>query len=287
MKALHRSVVALALVCCCAVPLGVHRSQQKKLVQGKELRKEVLSKIQHLKAENEMLRGIIANSRSAAALPQDDFLELMRLRSEAGRLKSLARENHDSAIELEEMRRGLLELDAEKMNGQNEPLAVLEEQKELRQARLGRLNEWLKSHPRESIPELKLLNQESWIRSADETPITEEDYSLWISSQRNNAVKNFSIDIFKAVKRYQATHQGRFPPTVSELRPYFERPVEADALERYEITPADSLVPPLSGAGGDWVITQRPELGTPFETRVAIGSSRVMATSANDGWGMR
>ena len=187
--------------------------------------------------------------------------------------------------DIAQLRRGLDEVEVEMANTADSPTALLDAQRELRQARLEKLNQWLAQRPEETIPELRFLPEDSWLKSAEWTRVTDEEYASWMSSQRSNAEMKFSNIAFKALKRYAAANNGGFPTDLSQLNPYFEIPVEDTILQRYHIVPTKNLpLKFLQEAGGDWVITQKVPVNRQWDSRIAIGLKGSWSTLVDGKW---
>jgi len=145
------------------------------------------------------------------------------------------------------------------------------------------LNQWLEENPDEKIPELALLSEDSWVRSADRKGVTDEDMQRWMVAQRANAQRRFAYIAFKALKEYNANN-NEFPPDLSDLLPYLKEPADPVMLDRYEIVPATSLPKLLREPGEDWVITQKAPINEQYDARVVIGLAGHRATFEEGRW---
>jgi len=234
------------------------------------LQKGVLG-VTRLNVENSFLSGIVTRARGPQTLSQAQLSELLRLRSEVGQLASTLNQTNLLEREIAQLRDGIQDLRSEKETSEDAPTALFGAQTELRAARLAKLRQWLTNRPKEIIPELQLLSENSWQKSAEWTRVTDEEYASWMSAQRGNAELGFSAMAFKALKEYAAANNGNFPKDLSELKPYFETPAEESMLERYHVVPAKSLpLESLQRAGQNWVITQKAPVNRKYDTRIIV-----------------
>ena len=74
---------------------------------------------------------------------------------------------------------------------------------------------------------------------------------VWL---RQLAKIKFSGMAADALSRYASAHQGQFPTDLSQLKPYFNPPIDDAILQRYAILPSGSLGD--TRATGDWVIAE-------------------------------
>jgi hypothetical protein len=101
---------------------------------------------------------------------------------------------------------------------------------------------------------------------------------------RADGEQKFVPILFKAVKEYAKANNNQFPSDLSQLRPYFEKPIDDAILDRYEIVPARSLVPFLAETGGDWLITQKVPVNRQLDGREAIGITSYRGTVGEGRW---
>ena len=138
-------------------------------------------------------------------------------------------------------------------------------------ARANQLKQWLEEHPSERIPELQYVPDRAWSDAAyPHTLDSDDDYRAAIGLVRANAEAPFQEMLFRALRQYGRDNNGQFPTDLSQLKPWFESPIDDAILQRYEIVPASSLVIELQ-PGGDWVITQKAPVNRDMDGRTAIG----------------
>jgi RNA polymerase sigma factor (sigma-70 family) len=102
--------------------------------------------------------------------------------------------------------------------------------------RAGELNQHLQRMPDKKIPELQLLTESDWLSVAkDATLQSEADVRKALSELRNVAKHKFGTYALNAVDKFAAANNGQLPTDMSQLKPYFEVPVDDAMLQRYEV----------------------------------------------------
>jgi hypothetical protein len=215
-------------------------------------------------------------------LSASEVSELARLRNEARQLRETL--NQSKRLEREKRRieqaLQVMALGAEPEN----PTALLAEEMPIRRSRVAALHEWLEQNPKEKIPELRFLSEDSWIRSAERERVTDEDFERWVGSQRGNAEMRFSRLAQEALKAFARENNGNFPVDLAQLKPFFSTPIEDGILDRYQILPTKSLPSSLAEVGGDWAITQKAPIHPRYDSRLAISLKGRMGTVAEGRW---
>jgi len=186
--------------------------------------------------------------------PSDSTAELLKLRAEVARLRSDSQE--------------LARLKTAK-NETSEAAA------KSWLARLDELKQRLEITPGASIPEFQFLTEEDWLKAAKGELSTEYDYRRAFSALRAAAEGKFAPMMKTAVEKFRKNNQKQFPSDLSQLQPYFEKPVDPAILQRWAILPASTIT--SLDFGGDVVITQRDAVDDVFDMRYGIGP--------DGGWG--
>jgi len=272
--------LTIALLVAIALPLCVHQSSEGRLKQRQlELTAET-RQAAALAQENGSLKGI--PRESANKLSVEEATELAKLRNEISQYRNQLKETNRLTREIARLRRALENpaLETEPFN----PTALLADEMPLRLQRVKQLKQWLEENPVEKIPELALLPEDSWVKSADRQRVTDEDMQSWMVSNRANAQFKFGRIAFKALNEYAAANSNEFPADLSELLPYLKGPADSAMLDRYEIVPASSLPKSLREAGNDWVITPKAPVNEQYDARVAIGLAGYRATFDEGRW---
>ncbi len=98
------------------------------------------------------------------------------------------------------------------------------------------LKQRLQQMPEKNIPELQYLDSEAWARVAQTAKVdTDDGVRQALSSLRQLAKEEFVPEMGKAVQAYAQANEGRLPANVSQLKPYFELPVDDATLARYQM----------------------------------------------------
>jgi RNA polymerase sigma factor (sigma-70 family) len=119
--------------------------------------------------------------------------------------------------------------------------------------------------PEQAIPELQFLNEEAWLQEAAYAKQleTDDDFRTAFGALRGSATGTFLRTLEKALRQYIEVNNNQFPTDLSQLKPYAEKTVTDDILQRYHIVPASSI-PAASSMrdAGDWLITPSTMVST-------------------------
>jgi hypothetical protein len=228
--------------------------------------------------------GVAAN-RSSEGLNQAQLAELLMLRNEIGRLQRATNEEAQLKAEIRRIGSALDQLANSSRAQTPPPLALYADELPAREARVAELRQWLQSRPEEVIPELGLLSETDWLRSAGGQQVTDEEFHLWISNLRMSAQTKFAVVAMEALKRFATNHSGSFPATLNQLSGSFNPPVDDATLERWEILPANSFkFLGTNWRGGDWVITQKSPVNREQDLRIVVGLTGRSASMEAGRW---
>ncbi len=250
MTKLKLCLTGAVVVASLAVPLIVRHQARLELRAQDERLRQRKDELARLAADNQRLARLLAQARSAPALPRDQFTELLRLRGQVGRLRTEARLLAQA-------------LDAGAPSGEGN----WGDKEEMYAQRINQLKQWLGEHPAEKIPELQFLTDRDWL---DAAPAAENGFDAAMSLLRANAELRVTGRFFGALDQYGRDHNGQFPAEVAQLKPYLDPPVDDAILDRYVILPATNLVPELR-CDGDWVITEKAPVNEALDARSATG----------------
>ncbi len=202
-------------------------------------RDQAASRLAALQHELARLRGDNDRLRRDAA-------ELVRLRGEVARLRSLQQQpgpaNPSPAETEDPFTRSVLDLTR----------------------RAGERSRCLERMPDKWIPELLFLTETDWQTVARDTSLeTEADVRQALSRLRNVAKARFGEYATHALERFIAATNGQLPADLSELRPYFEVPVDDAVLQRWEV----QIVPgaDASHPGDNWVLVEKAPADPDYE----------------------
>ena len=284
MKTLKLFITGVILAAAVSTPLLIQSRTAGKLRAKESAVGEQTALLARLSLENERLSNDLGQARASQSLTGRELTELVRLRNEFGQLHETVKEMDQLHRETERIRTASQSIASKENGGEHDATALLSQQVELRRTRVAQLQRWLEDRPEEKTPELELLSEESWIRSADRERVTDEEYRGWMSAQRGNADSKFVSMTYKALKQYAQANGGQFPSDLSELKPFYASPIDDGMLQRWQIVPAKSLVPFLAERGGDWLITQKAPVNKKFDSRHAIGLTNYGATLQDGRW---
>ncbi len=132
------------------------------------------------------------------------------------------------------------------------------------------LRQLFAEHPDQSIPELRLLDNQAWLNAAMNANLeTDSGVRSAMSGLRHSAENQFAIKLQNALQSFMQTNNGRFPDSLAQLQAYFD-PSLAQALQRYEILPTGDS-PNQRAFGADHYITQKAAVDPDYDARWEIG----------------
>ena len=148
---------------------------------------------------------------------QRNRLELARLRSEVGRLRSDAQELQ--RIKATEIQRDSILVTATAWVAKAEKLRT-----------------WIDQHPEFKIPEFAYMNDLNWLSIVRGFTMEEPD-ALPMSAYdlRQSAKAEFASKMINALRQFAAAHSGTLPNELAELGAYFNPPLSDAILPRYKL----------------------------------------------------
>lgn len=248
---LQAGIISAVIVASGVTPLLVQHQAQARLREQDEAWQRQTNQLAQVTAENQRLANLLVQTKNTRPPPNSQLLEVLRLRSEVGRL-----------------RRNVQEMTSAKAAPPLSPEDQLASMKKMYATQAARLKQWLEANPSEKIPELQNLPDQAWIDTTD-TLATDDDFARAARILRANAEHQVLATLGLALRKYARDNNGQFPTDLSELKPYFKSPIDDAVLQRYEILPASSLVSELQ-PGGDWVITQKAPVNPALDLREAM-----------------
>jgi hypothetical protein len=282
MKIVKPIIISVALAVVLAGPLLVrHFAGVRWRAQQQTARQQAVL-LERLLDENAQLSNVIAQAKTPEPLSDAQLQDLLKLRNEAGRLHRTLGEMGQLRRRIDRLRNRLGDAAKEEESPDNYT-ALLADELPKRQERVARLKRWFEDMPEEKIPELNYLSENDWIEKVDDPLVTDDDYRTAASRLRSRAGRGFARRAFPALKQYAQANDGQFPTDLSQLKPYFESPIDDAILQRYDIVPAKSLVSYLAQTGGDWLITQKTAVN-PADERLAIGLTDCRSTVQRGRW---
>ena len=195
----------------------------------------------------------------------------------------LAREREVARLQADA--RELAQLKAAETQRNNDPMesaakALLGKMKLLKQR--------LEQMPDKNIPELQYLRNEDWARIAQNARLdTDAGVRQALYALRDGAKQVFSLQMGKALQKYVQANNGQLPTDVSQLKPYFESPVDDATLARYKMIrtgTAQDLQP------DEMIVAEKAAVDDEYDALFLIGlnsrrSQGVGKKAGENGWG--
>jgi RNA polymerase sigma factor (sigma-70 family) len=263
--------VGAVIIASVAAPLIIQQQAHSELRQKNNLLQQENDRFAQLSAANERLSNLLAAAKTAPAVSNEQYSELLKLRGEVARL-----------------RRDVAELNAAR-TGPPTRTDMLTSIAERYSQRISQLKQFLTANPAESIPELQFMTDKDWLWLAGEkTPGTPEGYQRAMSLARLTVEGTVTRDILRpALLQYAKENNGRFPSDLSELRPFFKSPLDDAILRRWQILPASKLINLRDDLRDeDWVITQKAPVNRAIDQRIvfSIKKASMFANAPPNHW---
>jgi len=230
MTTLQKSIVTATIVVLAGVEFYQARQKSQLREQVETLQQQqvpLAAQNQQLVQERDELTRKLAAARVPSDQPAGSMNELMRLRGEVTRLRQSAQD--------------LAQLKAAAAATGNDPAieATLKSWATL----AAQLRTRLDQMPDKKIPELQLLTQKDWfdaIKNSKQLE-TDADYREALQNLRNSAKQAFGQLAMDAIKKYAAANDGALPGDLSQLKPFFDKPVDDATLARYSLLQTGKL----------------------------------------------
>ncbi len=254
MTTMQKLVVATILVASLGTPVLVQVHAQKQLAEQVRALQRQADLLAELKARNEKLTNLLTETKSSSAVHGDQFMELLRLRGQVGRLSREVQ--------------ALKQLNASSSTNAGNNFATTSR---IWSERATQLRQWLEANPAGRIPELQFLTEQEWIESIHPLALsTDEEYRRAVSNLRANAESRVLDVLQGALWQFGLSNAGRFPSELTQLKPYLGSSLDDAILNRYEIVRTKDLVGELQ-LGEDWAITQKVPVDDVWDARLTIG----------------
>jgi RNA polymerase sigma factor (sigma-70 family) len=254
MTTLQKTIIGATLAG--ALGTGVYEARQASVSRSEvqilqHQQAPLTEKIQQLTREGDLAaRKLAALQNDHARLENDnarlsnDTAELQKLRSEVTRLRSTEQPLRESGTS------PVVSDDAFTQS----VLALTQ--------RAGELNQHLESMPDKKIPELQFLTESDWLSVAkDASFATEPDVRQALSKLRNVAKAKFGTYATRALDKFIAANNGQLPANLSQLKPYFDVPVEDAILQRYQVLQTSDARSPRE----NWVMRETAPADRDYE----------------------
>ena len=193
-----------------------------------------------LRAENERL------GRDAA--------EILKLRGERAQLRADSQE--------------LARLKASEQQQENDPNGLTPR---LWLSRADTLKKWMESHPDQQIPEFQYLRQDNWLDVVKNNNLAGDYAPLHAASQLREVAKHeFANEMVAALRRFIAEHGGELPTDLSQLNPYFSKPMTGELMSAYKLLHSGNIAQVTKG---EWLVAETRPQEDPGHTHFVIGTN--------------
>ena len=205
---------------------------------------------QQLQRERDDATNRLAMLQQASEQMRRDTPGLARVRGEVARLQADARE--------------LAQLKAAETQRNNDPMesaakALLGKMKLLKQR--------LEQMPDKNIPELQYLSNENMAHIALDARLDTDagvrEALFWL---RNAAKQFFTRQMWQALRKYVQSNNGQLPTDVSQLKPYFESPVDDATLARYKMIRTGTV-----GDPDEMIVAEKAAVDDEYDALYQIG----------------
>ncbi len=253
MTTLQKTLIAVTIVAASvATPLVIEHQARVALRDENESLRQQLNQLAKLSAENERLSNLVAQANSARTLSGDQHNELLRLRGEVGRLRAVTQDSVQP-----------------KTPGANEPIESAA--KDLL-GKVDELKQRLDQMPDKKIPEIQFLTPTDWINFALNANLTNDRSSEQsLSRVRSGAKDRFAPMLAQALRSYTESNGGQLPIALSQLKPYFDSPVDDVILERYQLLHTGNLSEVPSE---DMLVREKAPVDEQMDTLYSIALNR-------------
>ncbi|MGH7992954.1 MAG: RNA polymerase sigma factor [Limisphaerales bacterium] len=181
-----------------------HQTQTRLRDESALLRQQVAQ----MTMENQNLSNRLAAIGEAKSLTDEQFSELLKLRGEVT----------------------LLQGDASLVNDPFVQTALAWKAKEESLKRL------FEERPDQRIPEMQFLTDWQWLNLAREADLDSEDgIDAALGGVRSEATLTFARVMQQALLKYMKANAGNSPNDPSQMKPFFDTPVDDAILQRYEV----------------------------------------------------
>lgn len=268
------AMILLILVAAAAgVSLVLNHQSQLRLQEKDGVIHEQQEQINQLATENERLSNLVAQAAAPQASESGQSEELLRLRAEVTRLsgehQELARLKSAVASQVSEKP---IDAVGQAQGGDARELV----------GKVDLLKQALVRMPDRRIPEMQNLPEQAWLRVVlDKQRIeTEGDIRDALSRLREQAKQSYCSSIAQALQKYVQANNGELPADFSQLKAYFNSPVEDALLQRYQMLRSGNV----SGLQpNDMLVGEKAPVDPDYDVLYQIG----LTSSKSQGVGTR
>jgi RNA polymerase sigma factor (sigma-70 family) len=240
--------------------VNLHDENQSLLREHEQLNGELTK----LSAENVRLSNLISQTGSAASSQNGSSNELLKLRAEVTRLRQEQRASSRSG--------GAAGAgDDPSMDASLKTWAT----------RVSQLKQRIEQMPEKKIPELQFVADKDWfdaVKSVKQLQ-TDDDYRQAFNDLRHDVKMEFVRMLQQALRGYAKASDGMLPTDLSQLKPYFDQPVDDAVLRRYSLlqTGKASDVPQ-----NQYIVAETaPPVDDEYDSVFKIGMTGINSSSVN------
>jgi RNA polymerase sigma factor (sigma-70 family) len=244
------AIVSIVVVSLATVSVVQHQAQIKLNGENQSLQQQ----ISQVEASNQNLSNQVVQTRAVSQEEQNELLneknESLKLRGEVARLRR-------DSTELAQLKAKLAETTESSGKGgdANDPGTQLQQK--------------LAQMPDKSIPELQLLDGNKWTEDASRQDLnTEDGVRQALANLRRAAKIQFASSMENALKGYADANNGQLPGDISQLASYFNPPVDATTLQRYQLLQAGNANDLPAGTP---IVGEKAPVDDQYDTLFQIG----------------
>jgi RNA polymerase sigma factor (sigma-70 family) len=266
MTTIQKTLIAATLAV--AVGTGIYESSRASSLQGQmqrvqERQQPLAAEILQLHQERDEAIARLEAAKQESEQLRRQTSEVPRLRGEVARLRSL-----DSA-----------RLTTTASDTGND--AALDAAFKTWAVRATQLKQRLEQMPDKKIPELQFLTEKDWFDAVKNTSQleTDEDFRNALGQLRGNAKSDFVRLAQQALRGFTQANDGLLPTDLSQLKPYFQTPVDDSVLNRYALLQTGKVgdVP-----GGQYLVAETaPPVDDEYDTVHRFGLNDVTSSTVN------
>jgi RNA polymerase sigma factor (sigma-70 family) len=243
MTTLQKAIIGTTLAVAIGAGLFQTRqvSQLRSEVRTLQQRQSPLTEqIRRLQQERDDATNRLASLAVAVSKTTGNSAELLKLRSQMTRLQTDANQANDPFV-----------------------------QKALKwKANKEKLMQILKDKPEQWVPEMQLLNDEAWLGIAQyEDMDTPEGIRKALSQARHVAKNTFAPILQQALKSFVESNNDMLPTSMSDLKPYFDKPVDDAMLDQYKLIQTGKM----SDVRGNYVVTDKQVVDPDNDSAWSVG----------------
>ena len=268
MTKLKIGLISALVVAGVATPLIIQRQTQVSLrEENQALRQqteETALQLSQLSAENLRLSNLISQAGGSGSSQNGSSNELLKLRAEVTRLRQEQRASSRSGVAA---------------GAGDDP--SMEASLKTWASRVSQLKQRIEQMPDKKIPELQLVTDKDWfdaVKSVKQLE-TEEDYRQAFDGLRRNVKSEFVRMLQEALRGYTKANDGILPTDLSQLKPFFDKPVDDAILRRYSMlqTGKVSDVPQ-----GQYIVAETaPPVDDEYDTVYKVSINGINSSSVN------